>query len=264
MASTEERQRMTASPKADNLPLPPMPVDEDGQVRRFGLLSIDPPWHFRSRAPVQNPDSDRSPQAHYPTMDLESIAAIPMKQLALPDCYVMLWITGPLLVAGVHNMLFKAWGCRPSSTAFVWIKLWNEFDTEQLHKTPLLESDVAMGTGFTTRQNAEYVMLARFGSPKILRRDIRQVIISPRREHSRKPEEYYRRAEFFCAGPRLDMFAGAERPGWTSYGWSHRIGERPDDSVQKTGRRARCNTCGQPAQVNAADVCAPCMEKAAL
>jgi N6-adenosine-specific RNA methylase IME4 len=249
---------MSASPKADNLPLPPLPEE------RFGLISIDPPWHFRSRAPSQNPDSDRSPQAHYPTMDLEHIAAIPMKQIAATDCYVMLWITGPLMVAGVHNMLFKRWGCRPSSTAFVWIKLWNNFDMNQMLRTPLLEADLAMGTGFTTRQNAEFVMLARFGSPKILRRDIRQVIISPRREHSRKPEEFYRRAELFCAGPRIDMFAGAERPGWTSYGWSHREGERPDDSVQKTGRRARCNTCGKPAQVNEADVCASCMEAAAL
>lgn len=254
---------MGASPKADNLPLPPLPVDEDGAVKRYGLLSIDPPWHFRSRAPVQNPQSDRSPQRHYPTMDLENIAAIPMKQLALPDCYVMLWITGPLMVAGVHNMLFRAWGCRPSSTAFVWIKLWNEFDTEQLLTTPLLEADLALGTGFTTRQNAEYVMLARFGSPKILRRDIRQVIISPRREHSRKPEEYYRRAEFFCAGPRLDMFAGREREGWDSYGWSHREGERHDNRV-RTGRHARCITCGKPGKVNDADVCEPCMEAAAL
>lgn len=246
---------MSASPKADNLPLPPLPEE------RFGLISIDPPWHFRSRAPVTNPESERSPQKHYPTMDLEHIEAIPMKQLALPDAYVALWITGPLLVAGVHTRLFRAWGCRPSSTAIVWIKLWNNFDATQLAKTPLLENDVAMGTGFTTRQNAEFVMLARFGSPKILRRDIRQVLISPRREHSRKPEEYYRRMEYFCAGPRLDMFAGAERPGWTAYGWSHREDERHEARV-RTGRHARCNTCGQPGKVNEADVCEACMEAA--
>lgn len=248
---------MSASPKADNLPLPPLPEE------RFGLISIDPPWHFRSRAPSANPESERSPQAHYPTMDLEQIAAIPMKQLALPDCYVMLWITGPLLVEGVHNRLFKAWGCRPSSTAFVWIKLWNNFDTDSLFKTPLLEADLALGMGFTTRSNAEFVMLARFGSPNVARRDIRQVIVSPRREHSRKPEEFYRRAEHFCKGPRLDMFAGAERPGWTSFGWSHREDERKEDRV-RTGRHARCNTCGKPGKVNDADVCEPCMEAVQL
>jgi N6-adenosine-specific RNA methylase IME4 len=197
-------------------------------------------------------------------MDLEHIAAIPLKQIAAPDAYVMLWITGPLMAVGVHNMLFKAWGCRPSSTAFVWIKLWNNFDTDQLLRSPLLENDIAMGTGFTTRQNAEFVMLARFGSPKIARRDIRQVIISPRREHSRKPEEFYRRAEHFCHGPRIDMFAGAERPGWTSFGWSHREGERAEDSVQRTGKRARCHTCEQIGPVNDVGVCAACMDAVKL
>lgn len=214
------------APKADNLPLPPFPEE------KFGLISLDPPWHFRSRAASANPESVRSPQKHYPTMDLENIAAMPIKDLALPDAFVMLWITGPLMVAGVHNRLFKAWGVRPVSTAFVWIKLHSTFDEGTLLKTPLLETDIHTGMGFSTRQNAEFVMLGRIGSPSRARKDIRQVIISKRREHSRKPEEYYRRAEYFCKGPRIDMFAGAEREGWTSYGWSHRDGERSETTVE--------------------------------
>jgi N6-adenosine-specific RNA methylase IME4 len=126
-------------PPADNLPWPDLP-DE-----RFPVLSLDPPWHFESRAPVANPDSDRSPQAHYPTADL--------------------------------------------------------------------------------RHNAECCILGRIGSPRRARADIRQVIVSPRREHSRKPEEYYRRVEHYAYGPRIDMFAGADRPGWARWGYGHRDGE---------------------------------------
>lgn len=218
---------MSKSPVADNLPLPAIP-DE-----KFGVISLDPPWHFRSRAPSANPDSERSPQRHYPTMDLKHIAAMPIKEMALPDCHVFLWITGPLASHGVHNMLFKAWGVRPSSLAFVWIKTWNSFDIEELRTTPLLERDLAIGTGFTTRQNAELCFLGRIGSPKRARADIRQVIISNRREHSRKPEEYYRRVEHYAHGPRLDMFAGAERPGWTPFGWSHRDGERAESAAAR-------------------------------
>jgi len=216
---------MTASPKADNLPLPPLPTE------KFGVISIDPPWHFRSRAPSQNPESERSPQKHYPTMDIDRIEALPIKQLALPDCFVFLWITGPLLVLGVHNRLFRAWGVRPSSTAFVWIKTFPTFDMDRLRSTPLLEHDLHTGMGFTTRQNAEYVMLGRIGSPSRARADIRQVIVSNRAEHSRKPAEYYRRVSHYAHGPYLDMFAGAERPGWTSFGWSHREGERAVDAA---------------------------------
>src|SRR3546814_6731734 len=70
---------MAASPPADNLPLPPLP-DE-----KFGVISIDIPWHFRSRAPTQNHHISRSPQRHYPTMDLEHAEQLPIKHLAKPD-----------------------------------------------------------------------------------------------------------------------------------------------------------------------------------
>jgi N6-adenosine-specific RNA methylase IME4 len=42
--------------------------------------------------------------------------------------------------------------------------------------------------------------------------------VSPRREHSRKPEEAYARIEALCEGPYLELFARAPRPGWDSWG----------------------------------------------
>ena len=217
---------MTKAPPADNLPFPP-PPDE-----RFGVIALDPPWHFATRAPVQNPASDRNPQTHYPTADLDHLETLPIKQLALPDCWVMMWITGPLLAAGVHTRLFRKWGVRPSATAFTWIKTRKGYpgavDVEQ---HTIFEGDLHFGLGFTTRANAEFVMLGRIGSPKVARRDIRQVIFAPVREHSRKPDEFFRRARHFGTGPYLDMFAGEAREGWTSYGWSHRDGERPESAL---------------------------------
>lgn len=207
------------APEADNLPLPPLPDV------RFPVVSIDPPWHWKARASTQNPQHVRSPQKHYPTMDLEHVEAIPMKQIAAPDAHIFLWITGPLLAQGVHNRLFRAWGVRPSSIVFTWIKTLASFDMSLLERSPLLDQDLHMGTGFTTRQNAEFVALGRIGSPSRARADIRQVIIAPLQEHSRKPDEYYRRVEHYAHGPRIDMFAGADRPGWTRWGWGHREGE---------------------------------------
>lgn len=130
-----------------------------------------------------------------------------------------------MLAKGVHNILARSWGLEISGRAFVWIKLWNSFDTSLLSRTPLLEQDVAIGGGYTTRKNAEDVILMKRGAPKRVRKDIREVIVSPRREHSRKPEEFYRRVEHFAVGPRIDMFAGADRPGWDRWGWGHREGE---------------------------------------
>jgi hypothetical protein len=42
-------------------------------------------------------------------------------------------------------------------------------------------------------------------------RTVREVIISPRREHSRKPDEAIARIERFCPGPRVELFAGEKR-----------------------------------------------------
>ena len=45
------------------------------------------------------------------------------------------------------------------------------------------------GTGFTTRKNAEYVVLCKRG--RSLRRDavVHEINVTPRREHSRKPDD---------------------------------------------------------------------------
>jgi len=47
---------------------------------------------------------------------------------------------------------------------------------------------------------------------------VHEVILSPVREHSRKPEEAYARVQRYCAGPYLDLFARETRDGWDAWG----------------------------------------------
>ena len=60
------------------------------------------------------------------------------------------------------------------------------------------------------------------GSRKSLRRDagVNEIIVTPRREHSRKPDELYHRIERYVGGegPFLELFARQSRPGWTTWG----------------------------------------------
>jgi N6-adenosine-specific RNA methylase IME4 len=72
--------------------------------------------------------------------------------------------------------------------------------------------------GHTTRKDAEFCLLARRGRPQRLAADVREVVLEPVREHSRKPAEVYRRIERFCADPRIELFAREMRPGWVSWG----------------------------------------------
>jgi N6-adenosine-specific RNA methylase IME4 len=208
-----------SGPQPDNLPFPPVPKE------RVGFAAIDCPWHFEQRAKLVDAAADRSPQKHYPTASIEHLMTIPMRDILLPNALVAAWLTGPLLVQGVHLRLFEAWGIEPSSLMFVWLKTWNKFAMTTLTGTPLLDSDLAMGGGYTTRQNAEYVILGRRGKGRRLRADIKQVIVSNRREHSRKPEEFFHRCVHYAEGPFLDMFGGAPREGWGHWGWGHREGE---------------------------------------
>ena len=56
------------------------------------------------------------------------------------------------------------------------------------------------------------------GKPKILRHDVRTLLSARRREHSRKPEEFYELVETTCMGRRLDYFSRESRPGWEQLG----------------------------------------------
>ena len=65
------------------------------------------------------------------------------------------------------------------------------------------------------------------GSPKRRARDVRQLIVAPRREHSRKPDDTYERIERLLGGPYLELFARHSREGWDSWGHQARALRSP-------------------------------------
>jgi N6-adenosine-specific RNA methylase IME4 len=111
--------------------------------------------------------------------------------------------------------IIEAWGFQYKTVGFVWVK--QNPSGRGLH----------LGMGFWTRANTEVCLLATKGKPRRLARDVRQVIICPRREHSRKPDEIYSRIERLIPGPYVELFARHRWPGWASWG-----NELSDDIVQ--------------------------------
>lgn len=186
--------------------------------RHFGCIYADPPWHFQSRTPPnENSTSRRDVEVHYQTMPLAEIKALPVADHAAPTgCHLFLWTTGPHLPVALEVM--AAWGFRYSGIGFNWIKLKKSFDPTQLRFTRTIDSDYHVSLGFTTRKNSELCLLGRRGGAKRIAKNIRELIISPRREHSRKPEEARERIERYCAGPYLELFGRETRPGWTVVG----------------------------------------------
>jgi N6-adenosine-specific RNA methylase IME4 len=188
--------------------LDPLPQVDGG----FRVIFADPPWLFRSNSLAA---PGRNPRRHYGCETIEQLCKLPLPDRLASDAVMFLAVPGPLLVIGAHLPLVKAWGFRPSGMGFVWVKLRPLADPANFKLT-----DLHTGTGFTTRKNAEFILICKRG--RSLRRDagIHEVIVSPRREHSRKPDELHRRIEKYVGGegPFLEMFGRESRPGWTVWG----------------------------------------------
>jgi N6-adenosine-specific RNA methylase IME4 len=184
----------------------------------YAAIVADVPWTFKARTALKlgNWTSRRDVEKHYRVMDLASIMALPVGSLAARDAHLFLWATGPCLPMAFQVM--EAWGFRYSSVAFTWIKLRRRYDARQLRVLPTAESDLHVGLGLTTRKNAEFVLLGRRGNARRIAKDVREVVLAPVREHSRKPDQVYARVERYCAGPYLELFARTRRPGWDSWG----------------------------------------------
>lgn len=193
--------------------------DAFGRIKpqHFGVILADPPWHFKSYAPPAKPDEGRQVERHYSTMTAGQIKALPVADLAAADgCHLFLWTTGPMLPLALD--VISQWGFKYSGIAFTWIKLKASHDPRQLRILPTADDDFHVGLGFTTRKNAEFCLLARRGNARRIARDVRELIITPRREHSRKPDEARERIERYSAGPYLELFARSSRPGWKAWG----------------------------------------------
>ena len=186
----------------------------------YGCVVADPPWHFRARTALQmsNWTSRRDAEKHYPVMGVDDIAALPVGELAAKDCHLFLWTTGPCLRQAFD--VIEAWGFRYSAVAFTWVKLKKSFRADQLRMLPTAEHDLHVGLGLTTRKNAEFCLLGRRGNCKRAAKDVREIILSPVREHSRKPDEAMERVRRYI-GPDIriaELFARESREGVDSWG----------------------------------------------
>jgi N6-adenosine-specific RNA methylase IME4 len=184
----------------------PLPTIAGG----FTCIAADVPARFSSNSEAR---PGRNAMRHYTCHSMATIATLPVHTVVARNAHLFFWTTGPLISTGAHAPVIRAWGFEPTAMAFVWVKLNPKASLSQFG-----ERDLFFGPGLTTRKNAEYVVLGRRGRPERLAKDVFEIILAPRQEHSRKPTEVYRRIERYCAGPRIDLFARERRDGWVPYG----------------------------------------------
>ena len=187
----------------------------------YDVIYADPPWWYNKRAQsyeqwrdgrqtktgVNRTRFGGGAEKHYKLMkDDELIALRPLiDDWANQNCALFMWATCPRLDSAIN--LIKAWGFGYATVAFVW---------EKVNRT---DGGPIFNPGYYTASNAELVLLGVRGTMRPQQPMIQQVIRAPRREHSRKPDEVWRRIELmYPAAKRLEMFARGAWPNWDVWG----------------------------------------------
>ncbi len=170
----------------------------------FSTILADPPWQFQNRTGKVAPEHRRLNR--YGTMTLDDIKALPVAAVAAETAHLYLWVPNALLPNGLA--VLEAWGFQYKSN-LVWHKIRKDGGPD------------GRGVGFYFRNVTELVLFGVRGkNARTLAPGRSQVnfLKTQKREHSRKPDEFYRIVEACSPGPYLEMFARGARPGWSAWG----------------------------------------------
>lgn len=165
---------------------------------KYRILYIDPPWDYGQH---QMPEIQFGEQRdHYPTMSIEQLCEMPVKDWAEDNAILFIWVTAPIIEKSFK--LIRAWGFKYKAQ-FVWDKI-----------------DHVMGHYNSVRH--ELLLICTRGSCQPDVRKLFDSVVSEKRtEHSRKPEVFYDIIEtLYPRGRRLEIFhRGTLRKGWHGYGY---------------------------------------------
>lgn len=170
-------------------------------MKKYQIIYADPPWNFnfRKRKGLSQQAKDRL----YDTMKPKNIMALPINKLADNNCILFLWVMNSEIPLALECI--KAWGFQYKTVAFTWVKT---------RKTAY-----HFGGGNWTRSNPELCLLATKGKIRRISRSIRNLVISPLQQHSKKPD-LIRNKIISLVGdlPRIELFARQRTNGWDIWG----------------------------------------------
>lgn len=161
---------------------------------RYRVIYADPPWSYGNTQPDYHPEQ----RDHYPAMPLDDIAAIPVREWAMDNAVLFLWVTSPILEDAFK--VVAAWGFKYKAS-FVWDK-------------------VKHNMGHYNSVRHEFLLVCVRGScqPDV-RRLFDSVVTEERTEHSRKPAVFRDMiGQVYTSGPYLELFARETVGGWDAYG----------------------------------------------
>jgi N6-adenosine-specific RNA methylase IME4 len=162
---------------------------------KYRVIYADPPWEYGNAGLTEYGHA----KSHYPTMPLDDLCAMPVQEWAEDDAVLFLWATSPMLENAFQ--VIRAWGFK-YKTSFVWDKVKHNFG----HYNSVRHEFLLVCTRGSCTPDAGKL----FDSVQTIERSDR---------HSEKPEEFRKIIEtLYTRGARLELFARAKHPGWSSFG----------------------------------------------
>jgi len=182
----------------------------DVPKHQYRVILADPDWNFKT---YSEKGKGKSPDRHYKdgiTSTTQEIMQQPIKDMIHPDGAVLfLWCTWPTIFGAKDVM--EAWGFQYSGLAWEWIK-----------RNPETKK-YSFGGGYGTRKSLEPCLMGRTKNfnlvNNIKNRKTRDMLFSPKREHSRKPDEQYSLIENLFDGPYIELYARQQWVNWDAVGY---------------------------------------------
>lgn len=172
--------------------------------KRYSIIYADPPWKYNARNNIAT-RFGAGAGGHYCLMTNKEISALPIGNIAADNCALFLWVTFPYLDKQIAVM--EAWGFTYKTLGFSWVK------------TNLKNGKPFFGVGYYAKSNCEVCLMGIKGKMMPISNRVSSCIISPRREHSRKPDIVRERiVELFGDLPRIELFARQTVAGWDCWG----------------------------------------------
>jgi len=187
-------------------------------MKKYQIIYADPPWNYQDKRNTpgkNNPSGAGGASKHYKTTPIEELKKLGVAGVADKNCIIFMWATSPFMKEAIE--LIEAWGFKYKTIPFVWIKMKNDMSEPRKD-----------GIGNYTPNNAEYVLLGRKGKYWRNSTKVKQIVMTPKTKHSRKPAQVRRaivelvgdipRIELFARPRERDMFGDSEYDGWDVWG----------------------------------------------
>jgi len=166
---------------------------------KYRVIYADPPWKYGSSGVITESDSYGRATRHYPSMSIDELCQLPVKEMVEDNAVLFMWVTSPLLAECFP--VIKAWGFTYKAS-FVWDKIGHNF-------------------GHYVSVRHEFLLICTRGSCLPDTKELLDSVVSIKksRKHSEKPDKFRQIINtLYPHGKRVELFAREQVEGWDFHG----------------------------------------------